>query len=503
MKLPLMITPVLLLTAATPFDRTVAQDGAPKVRIEVTRTVNGKTTHETRTLDATDDEGIEEALRELGVMNDLEMEGGGGTIAIDIDRDDSEDSALNDMSMAIAIAPEDLADLEELMYGGAYLGVNYGNFNKNGCKDGNAKLPVDNAACITHVEKGSAADKAGLQAGDVVTRIADEDIESGSDLAEVIRDHEPGDKVKITFYRAGKKLNTTAELGEREGDLARAYNYRIWSGADGDEGFVWNSSPKAFLGVEPGDEDETGAGVGDVVEGSAAEKMGVKEGDRILAVNGDPVDDFDALADRIRDMEPGDAVELDLKRDGKDITLKGELGQRDGPTWVMPPNAPLAPVPPVAPMPNYPGMSRDDREEMRREMDDLRREMSRLRREIRGEWNGSSPGAGSVDQPSQEEMDRLKAGGVTDLDRQITLPDLQCYPNPGNGSFHLEFQVPERGDLAVDVRDTAGRSAYHETITGFKGRYERTLDLSDLENGTYFLVIAQNGQATARKLVKQ
>ncbi|MCB9194452.1 MAG: PDZ domain-containing protein [Flavobacteriales bacterium] len=498
-----MIAPVLLLTAATPFGRTSAQDGTSKVRIEVTRTVNGKTTHETRTLDVSDEQGIEDALRDLGVMNDMEFNGEGGHIAIHIDRDDTDDSALNDMTMAIAMDPGDFVDLDELMKGGAYLGVNYGNYDKGTCKDGNAQLPVDNAACITHVEEGSAAEEAGLRSGDVVTRIGDADIQSGSDLADAIRDHDPGDQVKIIYYRDGKKMSTTAELGEREDDLARTYNYRMWSGEDGDEGFVWNSGAKAFLGVEPGDGDGVGASVGDVVDGSAAEEMGIKEGDRILSVNGDRVKDFDELAGRIREMEPGDEVTLAVQRDGKDLSLKGELGRRQGSTWMLPPNAPVAPVPPMAPMPDYPGMSRDEREEMRREMDDLRREMTRLRHEIRGEATGGPDMGGSMEEPSGPEQQMLVSKGVNDLDKKLDLPDLQCYPNPSHGSYHLEFDVPQRGDLMVDVHDATGERVYHETITGFKGHYERTLDLSDLDDGTYFLVIAQNGQATSRKLVEQ
>jgi hypothetical protein len=63
--------------------------------------------------------------------------------------------------------------------------------------------------------------------------------------------------------------------------------------------------------------------------------------------------------------------------------------------------------------------------------------------------------------------------------------------------------VPERGDLSVDVHNVTGERVYHETITGFKGSYERMLDLSDLPAGPYFLVIGQGDATEARKLVKQ
>ena len=44
---------------------------------------------------------------------------------------------------------------------------------------------------------------------------------------------------------------------------------------------------------------------------------------------------------------------------------------------------------------------------------------------------------------------------------------------------------------------------YHETIPGFKGHYARSLDMSDRAAGTYSVVIAQNGKALARKVVKR
>jgi len=55
----------------------------------------------------------------------------------------------------------------------------------------------------------------------------------------------------------------------------------------------------------------------------------------------------------------------------------------------------------------------------------------------------------------------------------------------------------------VNVHDGTGTKVYEERITGFKGRYERTLDLSDKATGNYFLVIEQNGKSAAQKLVKQ
>jgi serine protease Do/serine protease DegQ len=67
------------------------------------------------------------------------------------------------------------------------------------------------------------------------------------------------------------------------------------------------------LGVK----DAQGALVSQVVEGSAAEKAGVKAGDVITAVNGLPVKSAAELRNRIGLLRVGESVNLELLRDGK------------------------------------------------------------------------------------------------------------------------------------------------------------------------------------------
>ncbi len=67
-------------------------------------------------------------------------------------------------------------------------------------------------AGIEQVEPGSAAQKAGLQQGDIVTRV-DGDVVSGIDsLVATIRGYRPGDEVTLTVLRDGKTTELKAEL---------------------------------------------------------------------------------------------------------------------------------------------------------------------------------------------------------------------------------------------------------------------------------------------------
>ena len=72
-----------------------------------------------------------------------------------------------------------------------------------------------------------------------------------------------------------------------------------------------------------------GALVSQVVEGSAAEKAGIKAGDIITAVNGKPVKDASSLRNTIGMLSIGERVDVALLRDGKPRRVTAVIGERD------------------------------------------------------------------------------------------------------------------------------------------------------------------------------
>jgi putative serine protease PepD len=63
-----------------------------------------------------------------------------------------------------------------------------------------------------------------------------------------------------------------------------------------------------------------------VQSGSAAEKAGIQEGDRITAIDGSPVRDQLDLQAKVRAHNPGDKVTLSVRRNGQDTTIEVTLG---------------------------------------------------------------------------------------------------------------------------------------------------------------------------------
>ena len=73
--------------------------------------------------------------------------------------------------------------------------------------------------------------------------------------------------------------------------------------------------------------DVRGALVSDISANSAAERAGIRRGDVILAIDGQPVTDSNALRNRIASTKPGSSVAVTIVRDGREQTLNATLGE--------------------------------------------------------------------------------------------------------------------------------------------------------------------------------
>lgn len=79
-------------------------------------------------------------------------------------------------------------------------------------------------AYINGVEKGSAADKAGLQSGDIITRLGDQTVESYTDLRTAIRQYSAGDSAELVVYRAGESMTITIVFDEKTPESGSSRN---------------------------------------------------------------------------------------------------------------------------------------------------------------------------------------------------------------------------------------------------------------------------------------
>lgn len=93
----------------------------------------------------------------------------------------------------------------------AFLGITL-NDDIDNQKVADLKLPDHSGVLVEKVHDQSAAEDAGLQAGDVLLRVDQIAITSNNDVHEKIGSKRPGDEVTLTFYRNGNTLETVVKL---------------------------------------------------------------------------------------------------------------------------------------------------------------------------------------------------------------------------------------------------------------------------------------------------
>jgi 2-alkenal reductase len=75
-------------------------------------------------------------------------------------------------------------------------------------------LPVEWGIYVTEVEAGSPAESAGVQVGDIITRIGDVSLDETHSFINALFTHQPGEQVSIALVREGKTLEMPVTLTE-------------------------------------------------------------------------------------------------------------------------------------------------------------------------------------------------------------------------------------------------------------------------------------------------
>jgi serine protease Do len=186
-------------------------------------------------------------------------------------------------------------------------------------------------ATVLEVTKSSAAEKAGIKKGDIITKVNDSKIDNPETLFETIHDFKPNDKVKITFTRDGKEQTVTATLGKAEQMMPKNFNYNynfkmppMPPDMDGLHMGPWGPRPPK-LGIKVQDaEDGKGVNILEVEDSSAAAKSGLRKGDIILQFDGTTVNSTNELVDQLEEARQKPTVKAKIQRGGvtQEIEIK-------------------------------------------------------------------------------------------------------------------------------------------------------------------------------------
>ena len=175
-------------------------------------------------------------------------------------------------------------------------------------------LDKPTGALIANVVSGSPADKAGLQVGDIIRKVNDEDVRTSSDLPMTIGALAPGKEVKLSIWRKGEMIDLTVTLGEQS-DLSATQNpeQEMPSGSLG--GFDF---PAADLTIEVEENNHENSLIVRQAQGLSA-RAGLKRGDIIMEIAGKAVHSREDFETAMRDA--GKNVPILIKRNGSTVFL--------------------------------------------------------------------------------------------------------------------------------------------------------------------------------------
>ncbi|HWT01704.1 MAG TPA: PDZ domain-containing protein [Pyrinomonadaceae bacterium] len=169
---------------------------------------------------------------------------------------------------------------------------------------------------------GSAADKAGLVGGDVITSFDGKPVKSDGDLSSLLSQTQPGKTVEVVYVRDGE--TKTAKLTT----ISEDENERF------EEAFDNRPQPKGFLGVDddmervqlPGTK-IYGVRLKEVYKNRPAYIAGLRDGDVVIEFDGVPIRTPQELNRRIDRALPDSTVKVVVMRGSERVEIPVKMGE--------------------------------------------------------------------------------------------------------------------------------------------------------------------------------
>jgi serine protease Do len=204
---------------------------------------------------------------------------------------------------------------------------------------------------IDEVQPDSAADKAGLRRGDIIVEFDGERVRSVRQFSRLVHETAPGRTVKATVFRDGRRIDVeiTAGGGDRQADVTISGDFGNYMRDFGRElerfgdhlppfDFNFDFDVPRISGRRLGVTIDTltdqlaeylgareGVLVTSVATDSAAARAGLKAGDVITSINGQPVRSRQDLLRAVRDAPEGNDITIGIVRDKKESTVKARI----------------------------------------------------------------------------------------------------------------------------------------------------------------------------------
>lgn len=151
-------------------------------------------------------------------------------------------------------------------------------------QDKKTSIKTGNGIYVVGVTEKSGAEDAGIRNGDIITKIDDITIRNFSDLSVSVGSRRPGDKLSVSYIRAGKEYTQTVTLKDQNGGTsARSKADLTVPEKIGGEFNALSDRIKTDYGLE------SGVVVQNLVDGGELSKIGIQNNYIIMEINTKPV----------------------------------------------------------------------------------------------------------------------------------------------------------------------------------------------------------------------
>lgn len=181
-------------------------------------------------------------------------------------------------------------------------------------------------ALVSSVEKGGAADKAGIQVSDVILKFDGKSVSGSSDLPRIVAATRPGTKVTVQIWRKGESKEIHLIVSEMPVDSPV-----VQGGKTGGEGETVARLGLVVSELDADQKDELqiqGGLLVEEVKGNAAARADLRRGDVILAIGNVEVASIEQLNEILKQMPRGRSIALLVRRDEASYYLALKLDER-------------------------------------------------------------------------------------------------------------------------------------------------------------------------------
>jgi S1-C subfamily serine protease len=216
---------------------------------------------------------------------------------------------------------------------------------------GVAVAPADRGIMVQNVTPDSPAAKAGLNNGDRILKVDDQDVSDAQRFIQTVAAKKAGDQVKMHVQSNNQEKDITITLGEwpmmqghgqGQGGFMQGQEQGRGMPWQGQANNLMNRFPglrrQAFLGVqgEPLTPEmkqqmnvkaDSGVVVREVTPNSPAAQAGIKQNDVITAVNDKAIRDIDQLREAVQQVGTGQELTLQVSRGQETVTVKTKLAE--------------------------------------------------------------------------------------------------------------------------------------------------------------------------------